>query len=105
VTPAKKSGPAKKAPAAKKAAAKKTVATGAAAAMPSPIDPSMLALRPRPAPAPEVLAAITAAAQLVWPRPAAAPQPEVRSGESWRFSGRWWAQPALVRRPRPWTGR
>lgn len=21
----------------------------------------------------------------------------------WRFSGRWWAQPSISRRPRPWT--
>jgi hypothetical protein len=94
--------PAKKAPA-KKAAAKK--AAGASASAPPAVDVAMLALRPRPEPAPEVLAAITAAAQLVWPQPGAAPAPEPRNGDSWRFSGRWWAQPALVRRARPWTGR
>jgi hypothetical protein len=69
------------------------------------IDPALLGLRPKPVPAPEILAALTAAAQLVWPQPMAAPAPEPRGGESWRFSGRWWAQPALVRRARPWTGR
>jgi hypothetical protein len=100
VTPAKKSGPAKKA--AKKAPAERAPSPAPATLA---VDPTMLALRPRPEPAPEILAAITAAAQLVWPRPGVAPQPEARGGDSWRFSGRWWAQPALVRRARPWTGR
>jgi hypothetical protein len=94
VSPAKKRASAE-------AAAEKAQAT---AALPS-IDPALLALRPRPEPAPEILAALTAAAQLVWPQPVTAPAPEPRGGDSWRFSGRWWAQPALVRRARPWTGR
>ena len=38
------------------------------------------------------MAAITAAAQLVWPRPA---EPDAQNPvhDAWRFSGRWWAQP------------
>jgi hypothetical protein len=66
------------------------------------VSPDQLALRPRPGPAPEALAVIAAATQLLWTRPAApeAPQP---AHDAWRFSGRWWAQPALVRRSRPWA--
>ena len=47
------------------------------------------------------LAAIVAAAQLLWARPAAPEEPPAH--DAWRFSGRWWAQPALVRRARPWA--
>jgi hypothetical protein len=78
-------------------------AAGPATSSPLPvIAPEQLALRPRPEPAPEALAAIVAAAQLLWTRPAApeAPQP---AHDAWRFSGRWWAQPSLVRRARPWA--
>ena len=64
--------------------------------------PDQLALLPRPVPAPEVMAAIAAAAQLLLTRPAAAEAPNP-AHDSWRFSGRWWAQPALVRRARPWA--
>jgi hypothetical protein len=66
------------------------------------VSPDQLALRPRPEPAPEALAVIAAATQLLWTRPAApeAPHP---AHDAWRFSGRWWAQPALVRRSRPWA--
>ena len=64
--------------------------------------PEQLTLRPRPEPAPEALAAIAAAAQLLWARPAA-PETPVPAHDAWRFSGRWWAQPALVRRTRPWA--
>ena len=64
--------------------------------------PEQLTLRPRPEPAPEALAAITAAAQLLWARPAA-PEDPPPAHDAWRFSGRWWAQPALVRRARPWA--
>ena len=65
------------------------------------IDPEQLALCPRPGPRPEVVAAITAAAQLVWPQPA---EPDARNPvhDAWRFSGRWWAQPITRRRARPW---
>jgi hypothetical protein len=53
------------------------------------------------APTPEQLAAITAAVELLWPRPAvmtdAAPEPP-----RWRFSGRWWVRPVAARRDRPW---
>jgi len=61
-----------------------------------------LALRPRPEPGPEVMAAIAAAVQLVWPQPAP-PDEQDPAHETWRFSGRWWAMPTPMRRPRPWT--
>ena len=77
-----------------------TAADGGAA----PIDPGSLTLRPRPEPNPDVLAAITAAVQLAWPRPA---QPDQNNPvhEAWRFSGRWWNKPVPVRRERPWARR
>jgi len=68
------------------------------------IDPAQLTLRPRPEPSPEVLAAITAAAQMAWPQPAA-PDAENPVHDTWRFSGRWWAQPTPMRRARPWARR
>jgi hypothetical protein len=80
-----------------------TTGSGTTTASPLPaVNLEQLALRPRPEPAPEALAVIAAAAQLLWTRPAApeAPHP---AHDGWRFSGRWWAQPALVRRSRPWA--
>ena len=42
-------------------------------------------------PTPEELAAIVAAVELVWPRPAApTPEPPAPVSPAWRFSGRWW---------------
>ena len=66
------------------------------------LPPEQLTLRSRPEPPPEALAAIVAAAQLLWARPAAPEEPHPPH-DAWRFSGRWWAQPALVRRARPWA--
>jgi hypothetical protein len=68
------------------------------------IDPSRLTLRPRPEPDAAVLAAISAAVQLAWPRP---PEPDEQSPvhEAWRFSGRWWNKPVPVSRDRPWARR
>jgi hypothetical protein len=68
----------------------------------TPVDPALLALRPRPEPSPEALAAITAAAQLLWPQPAV-PDAQNPVHDAWRFSGRWWAQPITMRRSRPWA--
>ncbi len=46
------------------------------------------------------LAAIVAAVEMCWPRPSEAE--EERAGPpAWRFSGRWWAAPLPLRRPRP----
>jgi hypothetical protein len=66
------------------------------------VSPEQLTLRPRPEPPAEALAAIVAAAQLLWARPAVPEEPHPPH-DAWRFSGRWWAQPALVRRARPWA--
>jgi hypothetical protein len=51
-------------------------------------------------PTPEEVAAIVAAVEVTWPRPAAAAEagPALR----WRFSGRWWTKPVPLRRVRPW---
>jgi hypothetical protein len=50
-------------------------------------------------PPPEVAALIAAAADAVWPRPAApVAAPDHRA---WRFSGRWWHRPVVARRERP----
>ena len=54
----------------------------------------------RPAPDPGVLAAIVAAVDAAWPRPAEAPAPGPVT-PAWRFSGRWWARPTAARRERP----
>ena len=48
------------------------------------------------------MAAITAAIEVVWPRP----QPETDAPNepaAWRFSGRWWNKPIVARRERPWS--
>jgi hypothetical protein len=49
---------------------------------------------------PEVLAAIVAAVDQVWPRPVLVAAEEERPS-TWRFSGRWWATPISMRRQRP----
>jgi len=64
------------------------------------VDPDRLALRPRPEPDAAVLAAIAAAVQLSWPRPAPADERDPVH-EPWRFSGRWWHEPVPLRRGRP----
>jgi hypothetical protein len=102
VSPAKKASPSKKANRATTSPAGTegdgySHGSGLAA-----ISPEQLTLLPRPDPPPEALAAIAAAAQLLWARPAAPEEPQ-RAHDAWRFSGRWWAQPALVRRARPWA--
>ena len=51
-----------------------------------------------------MLAAIAAAVQLAWPRPAPADEHDPVH-EPWRFSGRWWNKPAPLRRDRPWARR
>jgi hypothetical protein len=84
------------------AAPAKPVPAATATAAITAVDPAHLALRPRPEPSPEALAAITAAAQLVWPQPAA-PDAQNPVHDAWRFSGRWWAQPITMRRSRPWA--
>ena len=68
------------------------------------VDPERLALRPPPQADPAVLAAITAAVQLAWPRPAE-PAEQDPLHQNWRFSGRWWNKPVPLRRDRPWARR
>jgi hypothetical protein len=52
-------------------------------------------------PSDEEVAAIVAAVEVAWPRPAArATGPE--AARRWRFSGRWWTKPVPLRRSRPW---
>ena len=51
-----------------------------------------------------MLAAIAAAVQLAWPRPAPADEQDPVH-EAWRFSGRWWNKPVPLSRDRPWARR
>ena len=53
----------------------------------------------RPTPTDEELAAIMAAVEVAWPRPAVALVDDEPS--RWRFSGRWWSRPLPTRRDRP----
>jgi hypothetical protein len=69
---------------------------------PTMVDQDQPTLRPRPEPDPAVLAAITAAVQLAWPRPAPADERDPVH-EPWRFSGRWWNKPVALSRNRPWA--
>jgi hypothetical protein len=55
-----------------------------------------------PTPTDDEEAAIVAAVELLWPRPAASDGPAQRPS-AWKFSGRWWSQPIPLRRARPWT--
>jgi len=56
-----------------------------------------------PAPTEEEAAAIVAALEASWPRPAAGPAVPDRRPAVWKFSGRWWSQPIPLRRARPWV--
>jgi hypothetical protein len=51
-------------------------------------------------PSDEEVAAIAAAIEAAWPRPAAASAPAT-AAQRWRFSGRWWTKPVPLRRSRP----
>lgn len=71
------------------------------------------AVKPKSVPAgslvasPEVVAAISAAVEVLWPkrRPPARPTGSDRGTPEyvWRFSGRWWSKPVPIRRDRPWA--
>jgi hypothetical protein len=69
-----------------------------------PIDPDRLTLLARPVLDPALVAAVTAAAPLVWPQPAP-PDEQDPAHQTWRFSGRWWNKPVPLRRDRPWARR
>jgi hypothetical protein len=58
-------------------------------------------VRIRPTPAPEEVAAIMAAMEVLWPRPVSPAEDRV-APPVWRFSGRWWRKPVAARRDRPW---
>jgi hypothetical protein len=48
------------------------------------------------------MAAIVAAVELVWPKPAVVAEPSAKPN-AWRFSGRWWGDLNEVSgRRRPW---
>jgi hypothetical protein len=49
----------------------------------------------------EEVAAIVAAVEVAWPRPAAGAG-GAEPAQRWRFSGRWWTKPVPLRRNRPW---
>lgn len=52
------------------------------------------------------LAAIVAAVEFAWPRPAAEPEPRgPRRQTDWQTSSRWWSPPVAARRHRPRPGR
>jgi hypothetical protein len=53
-------------------------------------------------PTDEELAAILAAYEALWPKPALVDggRPEAETPR-WRFSGRWWTKPVALRRERP----
>ncbi|MGO8863857.1 MAG: hypothetical protein ACLQRH_24285 [Acidimicrobiales bacterium] len=69
-----------------------------------PVPPDQLTLLAPSGPGPEVVAAVAAAAQLLWPAPGPPHAPEPVH-QAWRFSGRWWARPMPLRRQRPWVRR
>ncbi|MHB1986484.1 MAG: hypothetical protein ACYCSF_00630 [Acidimicrobiales bacterium] len=61
---------------------------------------------------PEVIAALAAAADALWPRRAARSGAVGRDARErdhgapeyvWRLSGRWWSKPVQLRRDRPWA--
>lgn len=52
-------------------------------------------------PTDDEVAAILAAVDAAWPRPAGAPAAGTPTPR-WRFSGRWWTAPIPMRRSRPW---
>lgn len=49
----------------------------------------------------EEAAAIVAAVEAAWPRPAAASGVPGHEPARWKFSGRWWTKPVPLRRERP----
>ncbi|HEY1828564.1 MAG TPA: hypothetical protein VGF87_11115, partial [Acidimicrobiales bacterium] len=60
------------------------MSTSSAASAGSVVGTELLTLAPRPEPPADVLAAITAAAQMVWPQPSA-PDEQDPVHQTWRF--------------------
>ena len=56
-----------------------------------------------PAPTDDEVVAIVAALEWTWPRPVVLVDatPQSSAATDWRFSGRWWNNHPLTRRPRP----
>jgi hypothetical protein len=55
-----------------------------------------------PTPTDDEAAAMAAALELLWPRPAVIAQPERPQTLAWRFSGRWWQRDRMAPPDRPW---
>lgn len=53
----------------------------------------------------ELVVALVAAAEACWPRPAPCDREaeEPVDHTKWRFAGRWWNAPLVLRRQRPWA--
>ncbi len=56
-----------------------------------------------PAPTAEEAAAIVAAVEALWPKPAMAVVEPPDSTLAWRFSGRWWQRDRFAHGDRPWS--
>jgi hypothetical protein len=52
-------------------------------------------------PTDEEMAAILAAIEVAWPKPATSTTLPASEPPRWRFAGRWWTKPIPVRRDRP----
>jgi len=55
-----------------------------------------------PEPTPDEAAAIVAAIELLWPKPATVAAVR-ETGAAWRFSGRWWRRDRFGAGERPWN--
>ena len=56
-----------------------------------------------PAPTSEQAAAIVAAVEVLWPKPASGGHPDRDRTLAWRFSGRWWQRDRFAGADRPWS--
>jgi hypothetical protein len=66
------------------------------------VAPALIGSTVCPAPTEDEAAAILAATEVLWPKPVVIVAAARHGQDAWRFSGRWWARPISVRRPRPW---
>lgn len=73
---------------------------GATGSAPTVAGPRVAGVSVSGDPTPEEAAAIVAAVELLWPRPAP-PQEQGENPSNWRFSRRWWSRPVPARRDRP----
>ena len=56
-----------------------------------------------PAPTDEEAAAVMAAVEALWPKPAPMVSGPRDRSATWRFSGRWWQRDRFAPVDRPWT--